>query len=116
MAPALQQAQELYKAKGMDLATDIHAYMTHGFVFSNPAALLLGRPIISSEGPSKWLEPQDYHLADCWYVKLAIGKTALRWFISRMPWHLPKIAWERGFSGKENLRIYPTETLIKRIF
>lgn len=115
MIPALQTAQDLYKSRDLDLGKDIHAYLTHGFVFANPAALLLGRPIISSEGPNRWLTPEEYHLADCWYVKLAVGDGALRWFISRMPWHLPKLAWERGFSGKENLRIYSTDTVLKKL-
>jgi hypothetical protein len=105
---ALQEAENIYKEHGLNLGLDIHSYLTHGFVFGNPAALLLGRPIVSADGPAKWLEPDQYHLADCWYVRLAVGKGAMRWFISRMPWFLPKLAWERGFSGKGDIRIYDT--------
>lgn len=115
MTPVLQTAEEMYQAAGLKLGDDLHAYLTHGFVFANPAALLLGRPIISSEGPKRWLTPEEYHLADCWYVKLAVGKGAVRWFLRQMPWPLPKLAWERGFSGKEKLRIYSTESAYRHI-
>lgn len=115
MTPVLQVAEDMYKAAGLKLADDLHAYLTHGFVFANPAALLLGRPIISSEGPSRWLTPEEYHLADCWYVKLAVGNGAVRWFLHQMPWTLPKLAWERGFSGKGKLRIYSTASAYRHI-
>lgn len=115
MTPVLQTAEDMYKGRGLNLGAEIHSYLTHGFVFANPAAMLLGRPIISSEGPARWLTPDEYHLADCWYVRLAVGRGALRWFLNQMPWVLPKIAWERGFSGKEHLRIYSTQSAFRHI-
>jgi len=114
MIPALQIAEDLYKKNGLVLGKDLHSYLTHGFVFSSPATIMIGRPIIEAES-DRWLEPEEYHLADSWFVKMAVGDGALKWFITRMPWHLPKVIWQRGFKGDERLRVFDTDKLIKKI-
>lgn len=111
---AIAQAAKLYADHGLVLADDLTNYIKHGYVFITPDRVLLGRPISRECGPDHWLRDTDP--ADAWYVKLAVGKNSLRYFVAQIPYHLPFLAWRRNFKGDDDrLHIYPTERILNKL-
>lgn len=108
---AIEEAAFLYKEHDMVLAHDLQNYLKHGYVFVTPEWLLLARPIFKNKGPDVWTDT-----GDTWYVKLAVGRGALKQFIGRIPYSLPYLAWKRNFKNqKEPLHVWPAERAIKLI-
>jgi len=109
---AVDQAKALYADHGLNLGREIGAFLDMGdVVLATADRLLLARPIVL-ERPREW-PPRS--APDAWYVRLAVGRGALAWFMAQMPYHLPFLAWRRGFRGDPNLRIYPTQQFKERL-
>lgn len=112
MEHALDIAKRMYDKAGMSLEVDIAHYLRHGYVFSAPDKLLLGAPM-STDHPERIAKPGE---ADAWYVRLAVGKGAMRWFIENMPWYLPKVAWHRDFKKPTGiLHVWSTDIVCSKI-
>ena len=92
MKTAIQQAAELYGSHGLNLSGDLEYYLKYGYVFVTPDRLLMAREI-TKEGVGETWTPHGE--GDCWYVRLAIGKGCLKWFINQAPYFRPWIAWQR---------------------
>ncbi len=106
---AIEQAANLYAKHGLKLSVDLERYLKWGYVFVTPDRVLLARPLNTAKGVDHWPEEKD---ADAWYVKLAVGENAMRWFFDRMPYALPFVAWKRDFkSASDKLHIHRTERL-----
>jgi hypothetical protein len=107
---AIDQAKQMYAAKGMNLAEDIGRHLDFGgVVHVEPERLLLARPM-RIERPDKWPAPSE---ADAWYVTLAIGTRSLVLFLQLMPFFLPHLAWRRAMRGDNRLRVRDTALFIK---
>ena len=110
---ALQEAANLYAKHDLRLSDDITYYMKYGYVFNTPEKLLLARAIDLERGIDVWLN--DQRGGDCWYVKLAVGKDSIPWFLSQIPFPKPYVAWGRDFlDRKSKLHIYSLEKLLKK--
>lgn len=109
---AIDQAKELYAQHGLSLGREIGAFLDTGsVVLSTPDRLLLARPILL-ERPREWPPAEP---ADAWFVRLAIGRGALAWFMQQMPYPLPFLAWRRGFRGDPHLRVHSTQHFKERL-
>ena len=103
---AITQAIGIYQRHGLSLERDMADYLAFGYVFAEPGRLLLGRPVVAANGP-EWLP--EGQSGDAWYVHLAVGQGALDWFVSKMPFYLPRLGWRRDFKNPAaGLRFYPT--------
>ena len=110
MGQAIATAKQLYASAGLKLEAELGFYLDRGFVFSGPDRLLLCNPGVSDD-PAKIATPGE---ADCWFVRLAVGPGALRWFLQQMPWYLPKVAWYRNFKNPGGpLHVWDTNRLVK---
>lgn len=104
----------MYAQHGLSLAADLENYARAGFLFATPDRLLLARPIDLDRGLDEWLPPEA---GNAWYVRLAVGRGCLDWFLAQAPHRKPYIAWSRGFRRcrAAELRIFATSTLERRI-
>lgn len=109
---AMPAALRLYQAHGLDLSRDLTNYATWGaFTLITPDRILLARPIRRDDA-TRWVLPGEP--VDTWFVKLAIGKGCLRWFLDQRPYDLPWLAWGRDFRGRGepgSLKFYPAARL-----
>jgi hypothetical protein len=107
---AIDQAKQMYAAKGLNLAEDIGRHLDcGGLVHVEPERLLIGRPL-ELANPDRW---PAAGAADAWYITLAIGRSCLAEFVRQMPYFLPSLAWRRGFRGDHRLRVHDTARFIK---
>lgn len=108
--PPLDQAKGLYDSHGACFEADLAHYLRFGYVFSTPEHFLMAAPVTL---------PDIAHLArpgeaDAWYVRLAVGHGAMRWFIRQMPWSLPFVCWNRAFKNpKGALHVWPSQRLLR---
>ena len=108
---AIAEARRLYEPRGLAIEADLANYLQYGYVFAEPGRLLLGRPCVSTR-IKDWVAAED---ADGWYVRLAVGKGAVKWFVERMPFYLPWLCWHRQFKDKGHLHVHSTDRLLRRI-
>jgi len=111
---AIVQAARLYARHGLALGKDLENYARAGYLFATPDRLLLARPINLDRGLDEWLPPGE---GNAWYVRLAVGRGCLDWFLEQAPHRKPYIAWSRGFRPcrAAELKIFDTATLERRI-
>ena len=109
---AIEEAARLYAAHGMNLSEDLERYLKFGYVFVTPDRLMLGRPMLRERGAEYWPQAGE---GDAWYVRLAVGKGAVRWFVEQMPYYLPFLAWNRQFKDNGRLHIWPTDKFANRL-
>lgn len=107
---AIDQAKQLYARLGLDLSRDLGWHLDYGVVFCTPDRLVLAHAIRLAE-PAVWPATAP----DAWYVRLALGRGSLAWFVRQMPHFLPSLAWRRGFRGDERLRVYDTARFIRKL-
>lgn len=82
----------------LSLRDDLERHVRHGYVFSSPRYLLLGRRV-----------------GHGWFIYLAAGRNCLREFLRLMPYYLPYIGWAREAKGREKVRWYQTDRVRRLI-
>lgn len=113
MKTAIQQAAELYKDKGLNLAKDLEYYLKYGYVFCTPDKLLLAREIKRDDNGESWVPPGT---GDTWFVHFAIGKDSIGWFIKQAPSPRKWVAWARQFKeSPQDIRYYDFQRLKHKI-
>lgn len=113
MKTAIQQAAELYQKNGMNLSAELERYIKFGYVFVTPDRLLLARSLDSNRGVDFW--PDNATDGDTWFVKLAIGRGCIAWFLQQIPFYKPYVAWGRDLVRQtQDLHYHATEKLIRR--
>ena len=101
---AIMEAKQMYAKLGLDFERDLGYYLTNGHVISMPDKFIMFKSIDSAKGDDDW-NPAN---PDTWYVHMAVGKGALRWFLEQAPVKLPLLAWRRLKNFPKNpLRFYP---------
>lgn len=113
MKTAIQQAAEMYQKNGMNLSSELERYIKYGYVFITPDRLLFARSLDSNRGVDYW--PDTTLDGDTWFVKLAIGKNCIPWFLQQIPFYKPYVAWGRDLvRHKKDITYYATEKLLRR--
>jgi hypothetical protein len=110
---AIQQAAEMYSAEGLKLSDDLEYYLKFGYVFCTPDKLLLAREISSHDDGASYV---PYGQGDTWFVKMAVGKDCIKWFIEQTPSSRKWVAWARGFKSKDaKIKYYDFDKLYLRL-
>lgn len=104
MIPA-DSIKALYTAESpRSFDADLHAHLSHGYVYSTPRYLLMARPVCSRAGVEQINNVHhqfESHEWDTWYLyAFALReKESLRGLVknllTHMPFYLPLLAWER---------------------
>ena len=102
----VEQAASVYQSEPCvrSFKEDLEAHLIHGYVFSTPAAFVMGRPVQHDAPVELIINP--WHVfpteqCDCWLVYLAAGDISeIRKF---QPYPQKYIAWERKNSLKVHL-------------
>ena len=99
---------------------DMMAHLAHGYFFSTPEYLLMGRPVWSAAPQEAindvWMCFPD-QVVDAWYVyafalRDDVGLAGLvKKLLRHIPYYLPLVAWER--SGHP-LTFFSTDKLIQK--
>lgn len=108
---AIKDALSLY---GPEFPSVHGLYLEHGFTYSEPGMLALARPVVK-ENYKRWLGPDEYRLADAWWVELVVGDDALGILYLHIPFNLPHIGWSREFKGKPEARFYDFYKLRRKL-
>jgi hypothetical protein len=117
----IEKCKMLYTADSpRTFEEDMLAHLSHGYFFSTPEYLLMGRPVCS-EAPQEMIndvwcsfERKDW---DAWYVyAFALAhdqglQGLVKKLLRHIPFYLPLIAWER--SGHP-LTFFSTDKLIQK--
>jgi hypothetical protein len=117
----IQKCKLLYTAESpRTFEEDMLAHLAHGYFFSTPEYLLMGRPVCSA-APQEMINdvwrafrPVDW---DAWYVyAFALAEDQglqglVKKLLRHIPFYLPLIAWER--SGHP-LTFFSTDKLIQK--
>jgi hypothetical protein len=117
----IEKCKMLYTADSpRTFEEDMLAHLSHGYFFSTPEYLLMGRPVCS-EAPQEMIndvwcsfERKDW---DAWYVyAFALAhdqglQGLVKKLLRHIPFYLPLIAWER--SGYP-LTFFSTDKLIQK--
>jgi hypothetical protein len=106
---AIVAARSLFNEHGQDFEQQLGWYLTRGVVVSTPDRFIMAKPIRADRGDDEW----GVKDADAWYVHVAVGDGALRWFLSQAPFALPKLAWRRVKDPANRLRVYPTSSFAR---
>lgn len=99
---AIQRLSSMYARKlpDRDLATDLLAYVTWGYVVARPDIIVLGRPVCSGAWHADILDPRaQFENPDAWFVLAAAVSDgrSLRDILACMPFRLPRaIFWRAG--------------------
>jgi hypothetical protein len=84
--------------------------MAYGYVFSNPMAFVMGRPVDRNASYEDILNPsRTFENPDCWWVWLAAGK--IDTVLEAEPFPLPYYGWEI----RNQPRFHTRERLLKCI-
>ena len=75
---------------------DLLLHLNHGFVFSEPDAFIMGRPV-DKDAPIEAIRNPEvtFSNANCWWIYLASGK-GLTLFLRHEPMALPYFGFERS--------------------
>ena len=117
----IEKCKMLYTADSpRTFEEDMLAHLSHGYFFSTPEYLLMGRPVCS-EAPQEMIndvwcsfERKDW---DAWYVyAFALAQDEglqglVKKLLRHIPYYLPLLAWER--SGHP-LTFFSTDKLIQK--
>jgi hypothetical protein len=117
----IEKCKMLYTADSpRTFEEDMLAHLSHGYFFSTPEYLLMGRPVCS-EAPQEMIndvwcsfERKDW---DAWYVyAFALAQDEglqglVKKLLRHIPYYLPLVAWER--SGHP-LTFFSTDKLIQK--
>jgi len=117
----IQKCKMLYTPQSpRTFEEDMLAHLNHGYFFSTPEYLLMGRPVWSAAPQEAindvWMCFPD-QVVDAWYVyafalRDDIGLAGLvKKLLRHIPYYLPLIAWER--SGHP-LTFFSTDKLIQK--
>jgi len=110
---AIIEARKTYEGAPRQFEKDLAWHLQHGYVWSCPDAFIMGRPV-NSKKPDLFHDlsvPQEGD-RDCWFIFLAAGLDAFRYFIRIMPYPLVYLAWHRR---GDQLRIHKLQHFLKRI-
>jgi hypothetical protein len=113
LAP-VQMAREWYRAhlRARSFEVDLGMFLLRGHVVSAPEGFMMGHVVNHERVAEEWEKIGDcVSGGNCWYVWVLAGGGGLRWFMDRMPFYLPWVAFHRR--GK--LKLFPTETLAKLV-
>ena len=94
----------MFEERGLNFEQQLGWYLMNGIVVCRPDRFLMVKPIRSWVGDDDWNAPD----ADTWYCHVAVGEGALKWFLSQVPYQLPKVAWRRVKDPSNRLRCYNT--------
>jgi hypothetical protein len=117
----IEKCKMLYTADSpRTFEEDMLAHLSHGYFFSTPEYLLMGRPVWSQATQEQindvWCAfPPELH--DAWYVyAFALAQDEglqglVKKLLRHIPYYLPLVAWER--SGHP-LTFFSTDKLIQK--
>ena len=108
---AIFQAKEMYRGAGLNFEQDLGHYLTNGYVVSEPDRFIMFKPVRKDMGERDW-HPVN---PDTWYVHVAVGKNALKYFLSLAPYELPYLAWSRLRDAKNSFRVYSKERFARLV-
>lgn len=117
----IEKCKMLYTAESpRTFEEDMLAHLAHGYFFSTPQYILMGRPVCS-QAPQDVINDVWCHFpeasCDAWYVyafalRDDVGLQGLvKKLLRHIPYYLPLVAWER--SGHP-LTFFSTDKLIQK--
>ena len=100
MSDVFNELKKLYDAcPQRDMGTDLLYYAEHGYVFSSPFYLLIGKRI-----------------GDGWHIHVAIGAGCFEKFCQLMPYWLPYVGWAREQKqGRSEVVWHRTEDVFRKV-
>ena len=81
-------------------------YTMYGYTVTGPDYIALARPCREANHEEF---TEDGH--DAWFIELVVGSGRMDELIKKLPYHLPRIGWKRGFKGNDNVRFYDLDKL-----
>jgi hypothetical protein len=106
---AIEQAKQLALEMGVSFEKQLAEHLAYGIVVSNDGRFGMARPITRDDPDN--LQPTN---PDCWLITCIVGKEALPWFLSILPYPLPHFAWRRHYDPSNRLRCYNAAS-VKRL-
>jgi len=90
---AIQTALSMYGAEEFSRLQRL--YTMYGFTFTSPDYIDFIRPCKEA----KW-EAFNEAENDAWFVELVVGHGKIEKLIGMLPYHLPRIGWQRHLKGR----------------
>ena len=104
LSPAARAALDYAKHGSPDFLKHVREHFAGGHLYSTPAAFLMCKVVD--------LQLEAYP-GPAWYVTYANGD--LRALLAEIPFPCPWFAWRRFRHGREEIRVYPFERVVKLI-
>jgi hypothetical protein len=101
---AIKTALSMYGAE--EFSRIQRLYTMYGHTITGPDYIAFARPCREANHEEF---TEDGH--DAWFIELVVGSGRMDELIKKLPYHLPRIGWKRGFKGKDNVRFYDLDKL-----
>lgn len=103
-----ERARRVYQLEpcARTFTQDLVLHLANGYVYSDPDAFIMGRPVDRFADPAEIVNPEVvFKEANAWLVYLAAGH--LQDLYRFLPYHLDYVGWERD----NKLRFYPFDQI-----